>query len=85
MEPQLIDHYNKFPSGINVINKMNEELAVLQKKYDMLKEKHTKYVKEKEQFLMPNIRVNTISELKIYTVEDGKSQIKKKLLKKPPK
>jgi hypothetical protein len=84
MEPQLIDHYNKFPSGINVINKMNEELAVLQKKYDMLKEKHTKYVKEKEQFLMPNIRVNTISELKIYTVEDGKEPDQVKVTEKAP-
>ena len=39
MEPQLIDYYNEMPSGINVINKMNEELAVLQKKYDELEQK----------------------------------------------
>ena len=31
MEPQLIDYYNEMPSGINVINKMNEELDELQK------------------------------------------------------
>tara|TARA_Y100000996_G_scaffold72128_1_gene48577 strand:+ start:78 stop:794 length:717 start_codon:yes stop_codon:yes gene_type:complete len=39
MEPQLIDYYNEMPSGINVIDKMNEELAVLQKKYDELEKK----------------------------------------------
>ena len=31
MEPQIIDHYNEYPSGINVIDKMNEELAEAQK------------------------------------------------------
>ena len=40
MEPQLIDYYNEMPSGINVINKMNEELAVLQKKYDELEQRY---------------------------------------------
>ena len=44
MEPQLIDYYNEMPSGINVIDKMNEELAVLQKKNDELEQKYTKYV-----------------------------------------
>ena len=32
MDPQIIDHYNEYPSGINVIDKMNEELAEAQKK-----------------------------------------------------
>ena len=40
MEPQLIDYYNEMPSGINVINKMNEELDDLQKKYDELKSRY---------------------------------------------
>lgn len=39
MEPQLIDYYNEMPSGINVIDKMNEELDDLQKKYDALEKK----------------------------------------------
>ena len=26
MESQILDYYNEFPSGINVIDKMNEEL-----------------------------------------------------------
>ena len=34
MEPNLIDYYNEIPHGINVIDKMNEELSDLQKKYD---------------------------------------------------
>ena len=62
MEPQLIDYYNEIPSGINVIDKMNEELDDLQKKYDELDKKHIKYVK----ILMPKIRINTINVLKIY-------------------
>ena len=33
MEPQIIDYYNETPHGINVIDKMNEELDELQKKY----------------------------------------------------
>ena len=41
MEPNLIDYYNEIPHGINVIDKMNEELSDLQKKYDKLKEKYT--------------------------------------------
>tara|TARA_B100001094_G_scaffold69960_1_gene66469 strand:+ start:1893 stop:2591 length:699 start_codon:yes stop_codon:yes gene_type:complete len=39
MEPQLIDYYNEMPSGINVIDKMNEELDDLQKKYNELEQK----------------------------------------------
>ena len=68
MEPQIIDYYNEMPSGINVINKMNEELDELQKKYNELEKKHTEYVKTHkiETILMPKIRVNTINELKIY-------------------
>jgi len=36
MEPQIIDYYNEIPYGINVIDKMNDELYELQKKYDRL-------------------------------------------------
>tara|TARA_B100000427_G_C15450930_1_gene569567 strand:- start:945 stop:1253 length:309 start_codon:yes stop_codon:yes gene_type:complete len=63
MEPQLIDYYNEMPSGINVIDKMNEELDDLQKKYNELERKHTEYRK----ILMPKIRINTINGFKIYT------------------
>ena len=42
MEPQLIDYYNEMPSGINVIDKMNEELDDLQKKYDALEKENPK-------------------------------------------
>ena len=42
MEPQLIDYYNEMPSGINVIDKMNEELDDLQKKYNELEKKNPK-------------------------------------------
>lgn len=31
MEPQVIDYYNEMPSGVNVIEKMNEELVQVQK------------------------------------------------------
>ena len=39
MEPQIIDYYNEMPSGVNVIEKMNEELAQVQKENDELKKK----------------------------------------------
>ena len=35
----LIDYYNEMPSGINVIDKMNEELAEAQKEIEQLKKK----------------------------------------------
>ena len=63
MEPQIIDYYNNMPSGINVIDKMNEELDDLQKKYDELEKKYDK-IKE---FPRPGIRVKTIDEIKIYS------------------
>ena len=31
MEHQMKDYYNEFPDGINVIDKMNEELEEAQK------------------------------------------------------
>ena len=33
MEPQMVDYYNEMPHGVNVIEKMNEELAQLQEKF----------------------------------------------------
>ena len=39
MDPQMIDYYNKFPSGINVIDRMNEEFDEVQKENEMLKKK----------------------------------------------
>ena len=64
----MIDYYNEMPSGINVIDKMNEELDDLQKKYNELEKKHNEYVKTHpvKTFIMPKIRINTIDELKIY-------------------
>jgi len=40
MEPQIIDYYNEMPYGVNVIEKMNEELAQLQEKFDILQKKN---------------------------------------------
>ena len=37
MEPQMVDYYNEFPSGINVIDRMNEEFDEVQKENEMLK------------------------------------------------
>ena len=50
MEPQMVDYYNEMPSGINVIDKMNEELDDLQKKYNELEKKHTEYVKLQDSY-----------------------------------
>ena len=78
MEPQLIDYYNEMPSGINVIDKMNEELADLQKKYDYLEKKINK-------FKCPLIIVNTKEEYKKHNniiSNDFKEIIKKHLYDK---
>jgi len=37
MEPQIIDYYNETPSGVTVIEKMNEEFAQVQKENNILK------------------------------------------------
>ena len=39
MEPNIIDYYNEIPHGINVIDKMNEELEELQNKYEQITNK----------------------------------------------
>lgn len=59
MEPQIIDYYNEIPNGINVIDKMNEELSELQKKYSDLEKKINK-------FKTPFIHVETKEEYKKY-------------------
>ena len=55
MEPQIIDYYNEMPSGINVINEMNEELDELQKKYDELQKKYNKLKNPNPQILFNSI------------------------------
>ena len=64
MEPQLIDYYNEIPHGINVIDKMNEELSEAQKEIEELKknqktEEQNKFMKR---FQMPRIKVNSVEE-----------------------
>ena len=53
----MIDYYNDMPSGINVIDKMNEELDDLQKKYNELKQKY-------DRLKNPNLKIlfNSIEE-----------------------
>jgi len=64
----MIDYYNELPQVVNVIDKMNEELAELQVKYEELITLYVEYVRThiEETFIMPKIRVNTMDELKIY-------------------
>ena len=62
MEPQMIDYYNELPQVVNVIDKMNEELAELQVKYEELITLYVEYVRThiEETLIMPKIRVNTM-------------------------
>jgi len=55
MEPQIIDYYNEMPMGINVIDKMNEELNELQIKYDGLNKLLNKY-------RIPCFKIDTVDE-----------------------
>ena len=64
MEPQLVDFYNEMPSGINVIEKMNDELSELQKNYTDLTRKYKELEQKNPQ--MPKIRVKTRDELRVY-------------------
>ena len=59
MEPQIIDYYSELPFNVNIIDKMNEELYELQKKYDELQKKIKK-------FKPPYIVVKTLEEYKQY-------------------
>ena len=40
MEPQIIDYYNEMPYGVNIIEKMNEELAQLQNKFAQIQKEN---------------------------------------------
>ena len=59
MESQIIDYYNDMPHGINVIDKMNDELEELQQKYNELNNKINK-------FKIPYKISNTIEEYNKY-------------------
>ena len=50
MEPQIIDHYNSIPSGVNVIDKMNEELYEAQEELYEAQEEIEKLKKELEPY-----------------------------------
>ena len=69
MEPQIIDYYNEYPYGINIIDKMNQELEEAQNKIKELEEYQNK-CKEYEiilkKFKMPRIQVNSVEEYKEY-------------------
>ena len=48
MDPQIIDYYNEMPYGVNVIEKMNEELAQLQEKFSILQKENNELKDELE-------------------------------------
>ena len=65
MEPQILDYYNEFPSGVNIINKLNEEFDELQKENVKLKKEL-----EKNKPIEPlRIKVNNIDDF----IKKGKS------------
>ena len=63
MEPQIIDYYNEMPSGVNVIEKMNEELAQVQKENDELKKKLDIYKQREESNKKPIVIYKDLEEL----------------------
>ena len=62
MEPQMIDHYNEMPSGVNVIDKLNEENDELQKENEKLQKENKKHDQMMKKFQMPRIKVDTSEE-----------------------
>jgi len=71
MEPQIIDHYNELPFGINVIDQMNDELSDLQKENNSLKAKLDKLPDENymKKFQMPQIKFNSLKEYRAFKKE----------------
>ena len=47
-EPKIIDHYNELPFGVNVIEKLNDELADVQRHNEELNDQNLKLVQFKE-------------------------------------
>ena len=47
-EPQIIDHYNELPFGVNVIEKLNDELAEVQRHNEELNDQNQELVQFKE-------------------------------------
>ena len=63
MEPQIVDFYNEMPSGVNVIDKLNEEYIDLLNDYNNLQNDNNKLKNELERIktLKPiRIKVDTI-------------------------
>ena len=57
MEPQIIDYYNDMPSGVHIIDKLNDEFNELQKVNDELKKEVEKY-----KIVPLRIKVNTFDD-----------------------
>jgi hypothetical protein len=75
MEPQMIDHYNELPHSVNVIDKMNEELAVAQ-------ELNTKFMwlLNKNKLVVPMISPILIKEDKLPDVWELENNIETKII-----
>ena len=67
MENQMIDYYNNYPQGINVIDKMNEE-------YNQLQEEKNKIEKELEFYksIFSTHRNSAVFNLRIKTINGEK-------------
>jgi hypothetical protein len=69
MENQMIDYYNNFPGGINVIDKMNEEYNQLRKEKNKLEEELNFYksiFSTHSNSAIFNLRIKTINDQKIW-------------------
>ena len=82
MEPQVIDYYNDMPLGVNVIDKMNEELAELQDKYEEINKIVNKYripcfkVKNVEEYNRKTEQIGAFSEkIKEIIMDESKGLI----------
>jgi hypothetical protein len=75
MEPQMIDHYNELPHSVNVIDKMNEELAIAQ-------ELNTNFMwlLNKNKLVMPMISPILIKEDKLPDVWELENNIETKTI-----
>ena len=63
MEPLIIDYYNEYPQFIKIIDNLNDELSIIQNKYETLKLENN-YVKNYHKYLIPYRVCDNIYEYK---------------------
>jgi uncharacterized protein YlxW (UPF0749 family) len=77
MEPMIIDYYNNYPSMINIIDKLNDELNNIQNKNNQLKDEIKKLsneIESKENEIKSQIRYRELYQIIHYIRQNKKKK-----------